>query len=448
MTKELKKLLANPIITKLLVVFGQEADLHVVGGAVRDALLNREADDIDLATRLTPDQVIEKLDDACLPWIPTGIRRGTITALIRTVPVEITTFRDYNNENTFTETIEEDLIARDFTINAIALSVNDGEIKDPFNGVGDLKTKTLRSVGNPLFRFAEDPHRILRFVRFTHQLGFTPDLSTEEGAKKLVESLNIVSVERIKKEFVKILLCDNPANALNHLLELGALKFVVPELLDCVGFEQNSHHIFDVWGHTLEVVSNVPPVKELRLAALFHDIAKPRCLSVDDGGNRHFLGHEDIGSDLAKEIMKRLKFSKADVDVVTTLVKEHMRPTIEGGPKSIRRTIKKVGKELFPFWLILKEADRTKGGHVLNDDFSDKWKEFLTMVSEVTDKIEQHSHGLTLAIGGKDLLSLGLKPGPTVGEVLKKLEDLILDCPEKNNKQELIEEAKEIIKNL
>lgn len=438
----------NPVVKTLLSALGADAKLHLVGGAVRDLLLVRfspaalqvvpKPKDLDFATVLHPEEVCKRLDAHRIHWIPTGIRRGTITALIHEEPVEITTFRNYENENSFTETIEEDLSARDFTINAIALNLHDWRIVDPFNGIGDLKNLLLRAVGNAEKRFTEDPHRIIRLIRFAFHvnLDWKIDPDTELAAARCAPLIERIAQERIHDELVKILKLVRVRSAFRHLQRLGILRIILPELEACVGVAQNKHHCLDVFEHILACVENTQAEEVVRLAALLHDIAKPLCISVDENGERHFLEHEDRSEELARDILNRLRFSATIIHDVCLLIRHHMKP-LDCGPRGIRRLIHSLG-DLLPKWNELKWADR-HAGHVLAEEaLAREWGEFqILLAKEIAREKEKPCN--ELAIGGKDLIELGLKPGPQFGVLLRNCQDAVFADPDLNEKQKLLD---------
>lgn len=440
MNANFESLINHPVCQTLFMVLGSNAELHLVGGIVRDHLLSKPAKDFDFAVKFPPEKVLEILEAAGIQCIETGMRRGTITALVKLgtgnwEPAELTTFRDYNNENSYSDCIEEDLKSRDFTINAIAVSLNDGSMIDPFGGIEDLKNGLVRAVGNPNSRFTEDPHRILRMIRFGFAQGRSIELETSLQAAVLSPLLKNVSIERISVEFVKILCCERAGEALKVMADLKILQQFIPEIEPCIGFEQNKWHKHDVFNHICAVVENAKPDRIVRLAAFFHDIAKPLTLSIDDNG-RHFLKHEDVGAEMCETIMRRMKFSNDDIASVKLLVAEHMRST-EMGPKGMRRLIKQMG-ELLPEWLELKMAD-AKGGHTIEDtSHIVKFHEAILYEKNRKD-VPEFSN---LAIGGAEILALGLKPGPKVGMLLKMCEDFVLEEPARNVPEVLIEFVK------
>jgi tRNA nucleotidyltransferase (CCA-adding enzyme) len=438
--KEIKELLNIAEVQRLKEVLGEEADLHLVGGVVRDTILGKKPKDIDLATRLTPDEMLVRFNRAGIGSVPTGIRRGTMTALVDGEPIEITTFRNYKDENTFTDSIEEDLSARDLTINAIAVSVNTGEIVDPFDGLDDLENGIVRAVGDANVRFTEDPHRIIRMVRFGAASGRMISPLTLLAAHENFHLVADVAIERINAEFIKIMTSEFPVEALKLLIEIGFMDMFIPELLELDGVKQNHWHIHDVLGHTLKVVEHTPRNRILRVAALLHDIGKPASLTVGDDGVRHFIGHELAGLDIAERILERLKFTNSDKKVILKLIRNHMRPT-DGGGRSIRKTMAKLG-EHFDLFVQLKKADRL-GGKLI-ENFEEEWQKFLDRVEKEKNRkvVAPFDH---LNISGNDIIKLGIKQGPEVGRVLKELQELVLEEPEINNRETLIEIAKGLV---
>ena len=430
----------NTKLITLQEVLGKEAELHLVGGAVRDLILGSKIKDLDLATKFTPEEMIEAFEAEGLRWIPTGLRRGTITVLIEGEPIEITTFRNPKQEDVYTDSICEDLPARDFTINAVAIELEGAKIVDPFHGMFDIKQGRVRAVGDARARFIEDPHRILRMVRFGKAYGRSVEEETMQAARSLAHRLEIISTERIHDELIKIITSEFPKAAFEQMLELGILKIILPELVETVGVKQNKWHLWDVFTHILNVVERCPRDKITRMAALLHDIAKPRCITEDANG-RHFLEHEDVGAELAEEILYRLKFSVVDIKAIKLLIKEHMR-SIEGGPRCIRRTMHRMG-ELFPKWLDLKKADKLLGVYGLKpDEFKKEWEKFLGKVEKERNRKEKTPFD-HLEISGHDILNLGVTQGPEVGKILKHLHDKVLDEPEVNKKEILIKLVEE-----
>lgn len=440
--RQILDLLNHPQVKTLHAALGAEAELHLVGGCVRDAALNKIPKDLDFASKLTPDEVEAKLNQAGIRFVVTGMRRGTITALVPD-PVEITTFRNPENETQFTDSILKDLPARDFTINAIALDINSGALVDPHNGLQDLQNGVIRCVGNAAKRFTEDPHRIIRMVRFGFAQGRNVDPETFADAKRVAPAINFVAKERIRDEFIKILCTVTPETTIatfNAIHELGLWQFICPEFIDTIGVTQNKWHILTVDQHIAQVVANIPNDPTLRLAAFFHDIAKPHCITEDENG-RHFLEHEDIGAVMVQEIGARMKLPTDQIAQIAKLVKNHMRPT-KIGPKGARKLIHVMGNQLDQ-WFALKMADKT-AGKFNAEEFKQEWDKFVAMVEHEKNRKDRPPFD-ELVIGGNEIMALGIPRGPKVGAMLRTLMDIVIDDPEKNTPEELTRIASEIM---
>jgi len=302
-------------------------ETYLVGGCVRDICLGKTPKDFDLTTNATTKEVIQLFDHT----IPTGLEHGTVTVMINKIPIETTTFRADGNYSDnrkpdsvqFGVSIKEDVMRRDFTINGL---LYDGEkIIDLVNGLDDLKSGIIRAIGRPLDRFYEDALRQMRCIRFSSQLGFEVEFKTFIDVKSCNTLIQKISQERIRDELVKILLSDRPSEGIKLLEESGLLQYILPELQECVGFDQhNKYHSKNVFDHILKVLESTPSVLNLRLAALFHDISKPETFTIDENSNCHFYSHHKVGADRTREIMKRLKFDNETIDNVCILVYEHM----------------------------------------------------------------------------------------------------------------------------
>jgi len=441
--RRLRALCAEAWLRPLFEALGPDSAVHLVGGTVRNALMDRKNTDLDLATALMPDEVRNRLTAAGIHVVPTGLKHQTVTAVLEQ-HVEITTFRSAGMKPTGGvvrgNTIEEDLRFRDFTINALAFSVERQMLIDPTGGVDDLESELVRACPTPDERFREDPLRLLRLLRFSVQLGFSLEEKSTKAACALAPLLAGVSLERIRDEFVKILLSPEPRRGFTLLNEMGFLKHVLPEILPSVGCEQNRFHNADVFVHSLDVVEKTEPDLLLRLSALFHDIGKPHTMTIDEvNGDRHFFKHEIIGAELTNEALERLRFSNEIKEAVTLLVRTHMRP-IDAGVPGLRRLLRDTG-ENFDRWRKLKEADTlsTKIEH----------REFLRDLSDFDYRIEEIKKGpelsplSALAIKGKDLLEAGFKESPMIGVILRALHEKVLDNPALNERETLLALAKE-----
>lgn len=419
---------------------GYEA--YAVGGCVRDALLGRTPQDWDITTSACP-QAVKKLFSHT---IDTGIQHGTVTVMLNHQGYEVTTYRidgEYQDGRhpdsvTFTRELVEDLKRRDFTINAMAYNEAEGLV-DAFGGIRDLKSGVIRCVGNPNDRFGEDALRMLRAVRFAAQLGFEIDGETKAAVAALAPSIAKISAERIRMELVKLLVSEHP-DMLGTAYELGLTKVFLPEFDRMMETEQNSeHHCYTVGEHTLHTLMEVMPEKHLRLTMLFHDVAKPLCKTTDENGQDHFKGHPKKGEELAGEILRRLKFDNDTRERVCRLVRYHDdRPELT--PRNIRRAISRIGVDNMPDLFAIKRAD------TLAQSMHDREKklqyimDYEKLYHEILEQ-EQCLQKKDLALGGRDLIDMGMKPGKEIGVMLEKLFELVLEEPELNTKERLSELA-------
>jgi len=413
-------------------------ELYLVGGSVRDRLLRRPSPDMDFASDATPDETERILAQ---PW-PRGIhvaiykvgeKFGTIGAVIDGQRVEITTYRGevYGEtrkpEVQFVRSLEEDLSRRDFTINAMAMSV-DGKLIDPFGGRSDLAGRYLRAVGSPAERFKEDPLRMLRAVRFSCQLGFDIERETYAAIIRSAKTLQKISWERRAEEMNKILLSPRPAEGLKLLYNLFLLDHVIPELLPMIGLQQRGdYHHKDVWRHTLLVVEHTEPDLALRWAAVLHDIAKPATKSVDNG-EVHFFGHEVIGSEMAKDVLTRLRCGSELIERVTKLVRLHQRINLyesDWTVGAVRRFVREAGDEL-PLLFALSRADITSQREA-------KVAARMALVRELEGRVErlraeEETEKIKSPLDGNELMAIfGRGPGPWIKEVKERLLNAVLD---------------------
>jgi tRNA nucleotidyltransferase (CCA-adding enzyme) len=425
-----------------------EYEAYVVGGCVRDSLLKREPKDWDITTNAKPEVVIEIFESLGFKVIPTGIKHGTVTIMINNIGFEVTTYRidgEYSDSRRpdkveFTSDLKEDLSRRDFTINAMAYNDKVGLV-DYFGGVEDLSNKIIRCVGNPQDRYQEDGLRMLRGLRFSAQLGFRLHSQSYYIISDLKHLVGNISLERIRDEFGKILITSNTRKAMCDLWYLGLLYRIMPELDDCAFVEQNNpYHCEDVFGHILSVVENIKSNEALRLSALFHDICKPQCKTTDEEGIDHFYNHAEESSLKAEEILKRMKYDNKTIEKVKTLVKYHDREIT--GSKSIRKLLNLIGEENFRDLLKVKEADIKAQNSKYYDERIEKLIEIENKVNKIIDAKECFSIK-DLAINGRDLMELGIKQGKEIGNILNKSFELVLDNPNLNDKEYLLN----IVKN-
>ena len=414
-------------------------DAYAVGGCVRDSLLGRIPQDWDITTSATPMQV----KGLFAKTIDTGIKHGTVTVLIDREGFEVTTYRidgEYEDarhpkEVIFTRSLAEDLKRRDFTINAMAYNDASGLV-DIFDGAGDLKRRVIRCVGDPGERFTEDALRQLRAVRFCAQLGFNMDEKTKAAIVELAPSLKRISAERIQTELVKLLVSDHPQEV-RTLYETGISREIFPWLDEMMRTEQNNpHHCYSVGEHTLVTLRNIPADKVLRLTMLFHDMAKPCCLSVDEEGVFHFKGHPKEGARMAEEVMRQLKLDNDTISRVTALILWHDdNPPVT--PVNIRRAIHRVGERQFPDIFAVKRAD-TMGK---NPEQQAEMLAYIDAYEAQYLQIMEEKQCIALkdlAIDGSDLIAAGMKPGKEMGETLGRLLALVLEHPEYNKRETLL----------
>lgn len=419
-------------------------DAYAVGGCVRDSILNRKPEDWDITTSAKPEQVKRIFRRT----VDTGIEHGTVTVLIGKDGFEVTTYRvdglyedgRHPKEVTFTSRLEEDLKRRDFTINAMAYN-DDERLVDAFGGMRDLNYHLIRCVGDPKERFSEDALRILRAVRFSAQLAFPIEPETAEAIKSLAPNLEKISAERIQAELVKLLVSDHPER-IQDACELGITKVVLPEWDDMVGVKQNTpHHKYDVAAHTVHALQNVKNDKVLRLTMLFHDMGKPVMKTTDENGRDHFKGHAIASEQIAKTVMKRLKFDNDTIRKVTKLVAYHdyrMEPT----GTNVRRAMHEIGVELFPYYLAVRLAD-TKA----QSSYERRGKlENIIQIRELYRNALRNKECVTLkdlAVTGTDLINLGIAPGKELGTLLNELLDIVIEDPAWNQKGKLCDYVKE-----
>lgn len=417
-------------------------EAYIVGGCVRDSILNKTPNDWDITTNAKAKQVEEIFQSRGFKVIETGIKHGTVTIMINNVGHEITTYRidgeyldgRHPDKVEFTTSLKEDLSRRDFTINAMVYNHTKGVV-DYFEGIKDLENKIIRCVGNPLKRFSEDALRMMRAVRFSAQLGFQIEDNTENAIRSLSSNIKFVSIERIKEEFDKILLSDN-VDRIHILNDYGLMVHFLPEYNICEATSQNNpHHIFDVGTHLICSVENIEKKLYLRLTMLLHDICKPQCKTTDESGIDHFYIHGYKSAEKAREILKRMKYDNKTIEKVYTLIKCHDYEVYSN--KSIKKLLNKIGEELFLDLLKVKEADLK----AQNPKFYEERHIKLLEIKEKLNNILQKKQCFSLkdlAINGRDLTELGLAQGKEIGKMLNELLEMVMENPELNTKEELI----------
>lgn len=420
-------------------------EAYAVGGCVRDSILGRIPDDWDITTSATP----EETKALFARTFDTGIEHGTITVLLDKEGFEVTTYRvdgkyedcRHPSEVTFTRCLTEDLLRRDFTINAMAYNDKDGLV-DIFGGMADLYEKRIRCVGNAKERFGEDALRILRAVRFASQLNFEIEEETKKGILELSPTLANISAERIQVELIKMLISPNPS-LLRTAYELGITKVILPEFDDMMTTQQETpHHCYNVGEHTLRAIEQAGPDKVLRLAMLFHDIAKPTMKTIDETGRAHFKMHDIKGAEMTKQIMRRLKFDNDTMNKVVRLVQYHdYRMPAE--PKNVRRAMNKIGEDLFAEYLEVREADTLAQSDYKREEKLQNIRDIRACYAEILQREECVSLK-TLAVTGSDLIANGMEPGKEIGETLNRLLELVIEHPEYNTKEKLLQMKHEI----
>ncbi len=430
------------MIINNLQLHGYEA--FAVGGCVRDSILARRPQDWDITTSARPEEIKRLFRRT----VDTGIEHGTVTVLLGKDSFEVTTYRvdgayedsRHPSEVRFTNRLEEDLKRRDFTINAMAYN-DDVRLVDAFGGMQDLNHHLIRCVGNPVERFSEDALRILRAVRFSAQLNFPIEPETAEAIRKLAPNLRNISAERIQAELVKLLVSPHPER-LQDAYELGITRIILPEWDAMVGVEQNTpHHKYDVAEHTLRAMKNVKRDKILRLTMLFHDMGKPAVRTTDENGRDHFKGHALVSEELARRILRRLKFDNETIRIVTRLVCYHDY-RVEATPKNVRRAMNRIGVDLFPYYLAVRMADVKAQSPYQRREKIENIVEMRRLYQEILEKKECITLR-QLAVSGRDLMDLGMKPGRELGSMLSELLEYVLDDPERNKKEILCNYVKE-----
>lgn len=411
--------------------------IYLVGGSVRDSLLGLEPGDTDYATDGEPGDIIDFLTVKGVKVIPTGVPFGTVTAIhpVTHEKAEITTFRcsevyrrgSRNPMVRFGTTIQEDLSRRDFTINAMARDP-EGLLIDPFGGSKALEERLIDTPVDPFSSFSDDPLRILRAYRFAAKLGFRIADRVRRAARDLSGELTTVSAERQYKELTGLLAAfdGTGVSASVHMMkEDGVLMKVVPELENLFvidGLRQGRHHNMDAWHHTLKVVSEVPPVADLRWAALLHDAGKGLVRTTDAEGQPHFYGHEIRGEDLANSVAGRLRFSRAQRRAVALLVRNHMRPVLYSSKWSnsaVRRLMRDAGDQLENL-LLLGEAD-------IKAHTPEYAEEGMARLAELRERMASQDTGRIIPEEmGHRLSALGFE-GPVIGRILGMLEDMAAD---------------------
>lgn len=426
------------LIINCITEAGYEA--YAVGGCIRDSILGRVPDDWDITTSATPQQVKQLFRRT----IDTGIQHGTVTVMLDREGFEVTTYRidgkyedgRHPTEVTFTPNLEEDLKRRDFTINAMAYNEQTG-IVDLFGGIQDIEAGIIRCVGDARARFTEDALRIMRAIRFAAQLGYRIEGETRDAISELAPNLRQISAERIQVELTKLVNSAHP-ETMRTVYDTGVAAIILPEFQEIMETVQNHpHHCYSVGEHTLCAMQQVERKKELRLAMLFHDIGKPQCLTVDEEGIPHFYGHAQVSAEIARKILRRLRYDNDTTNTVYKLVLYH--DSIGGEEptrRMVRRAMNKIGEDIFPMLFAVRKADILAQSETSREENLKGLAEWQALYEEILERKECVSLK-TLALTGSDLIALGMQPGKALGETLHRMLELVLDHPEYNTREYL-----------
>jgi len=431
----------------------------VVGGCVRDLLMGNEPEDWDITTNAKPEQVQKIFPDSFYEneFGTVGVKviskENPPNAEIANLVIEVTTYRTeskytdkrHPDEIKFADKLEEDLKRRDFTINALAMD-SEGKVIDLFGGREDLKKKIVKAVGNAEERFSEDALRMMRAVRFAASLGFTIDKKTLEAIKKSHSLMQVISKERVRDELLKIIESSEAKRGIELLQETELMQYVMPELLEGVGVEQNLHHIYTVWEHNIRALDYACSKNysaEVRFASLLHDIGKPRS-KRGEGRNSTFYGHEVIGAKMTAQILDRLKLPKKQAEKIIKLVRWHLfyYNVGEVTESSVRRLVANIGKENVEDLIKVREADRIGSGTPKAKPYKLRHLQFMI------DKVARDPLSpKTLKINGNQLMQLlKIGPGPKIGMVINALMNEVLEDPSKNNSEYLDKRSLELNK--
>jgi len=415
----------------------------VVGGSLRDTLRGHAPKDWDLATSALPQDLMRLFRRV----VPTGIEHGTVTVLWDDQPYEVTTLRGegaYSDSRRpdqvfFVKDVEDDLARRDFTVNALAYDPLEDRLIDPFGGVDDLERRRLRTVGEASERFGEDGLRVLRAARFVATLGFELDPATRAAIPSALPAFARVSKERVRDEWLKTMHAPTPSRAFEVMRTTGILEISCPELMEQVGCEQNKHHAYDVWNHSMACLDASEPEPLQRVAALLHDLGKPRTRALSEKTHDYtFYHHETVGADMAEQWLRTYRFSNDERKRIVHLVRHHLICySSEWSDAAVRRFVRRVGLEQVDSLLALGRADvRAKGRPVEAE---------LAALDELAARIRDsvaRGHAFSardLAVSGHDVIQhLGIRPGPVVGKVLDRLVEQVLEDPSLNQRDALL----------
>lgn len=461
----MKKIKIPFVLQKLNSVFEENGyEAYLVGGAVRDILMGKNPSDYDVATNAEPQEVTRIFKKV----IPTGIAHGTVTVHFMKNEIEVTTFRtesDYSDGRhpdnvAFTRNLNEDLSRRDFTMNAIAASLKDGKITDPYDGQKDIKNKIIRTVGNPYERFLEDGLRPIRAIRFSAKLNFKIESETLKSisAPEIIEKTKTISLERFRDELLKLMQAEKPSEGLKIMEKTGILGIFMPELMPCRGCIQTDFrgfHEFDVLDHLFYSCDGAPKEKiNVRLAALLHDTGKPaskKIVPTPQGETVTFYRHEQYSAEIARKLLFRLKFSNAEIDNICHLIENHMfNYEPQWKDSAVRRFLVKVKAENVEDLFDLRLADIYGMRNTPVRLHDSQTAKLLLEFKERIEKEQQKKSALSLkslAVNGKDLMEAGIPGGKELGTILNELFETVLEDPAQNEKDTLMAIAKKIYEN-
>ena len=429
-------------------------DFYLVGGAVRDGILDIPTKDFDFTTNASPEESVKMLNDGGYKTTEVGRAFGTIELRLKENSIHITTYRKDTYENSsrnpsieVAADLKTDLSRRDFTINSIAYSINENELLDPFFGLKDLSLGIIKTPDDPIISFSDDPLRMLRLCRFISTHGFSPDDDTYTAMRNNIERIKIISVERIRDELSKLLLGNDAPMGIRALVESGLSSYIIPEINELKMEVDPKHHHKDVYEHSLEVLSGVPPRLSLRMGALLHDIAKPNTKGIENG-KVHFRHHEVVGARMTKKILKRLKYDNKTIEDVAQLVEQSARPhTFKMGwtDSAVRRYIVDAGHMLEDLNALVR-ADVTTKNKQKKREIHQTLDEMEKRIEEV--KAKEELSKIRPALSGDEIMEhFNIQPGPKVGVIMKALYEQRINDGEVS-KEDALKLAEETYKNL
>ena len=445
----------KPFLKELSNLYAKNGfQIYLVGGAVRDGILGIETKDFDFTTNASSEDSIKMLNKNEYKTTEIGRAFGTIETTVGDYSIHITTYREdkYNKDSRKPEIktsgeLETDLSRRDFTVNAIAYDINNSEIIDPHGGLKDLSEGLIRTPDTADISFSDDPLRMLRACRFVSTHGFTPNNELFKAISKNVERIEIVSTERIRDEFTKLLTGKEPSLGLKAFVESGLSELIMPELNELKIEVDPKHHHKDVYEHTMVVLDRVSPTLVSRMSALLHDIGKPKTKGIENG-KVHFRHHEVVGAKMSKKILKRLKYDNETIKKVSLLVENHLRPhTFKMGwtDSAVRRYIIDAGGLLEELNDLVR-ADITTKNKAKYEEINKYLDEMEERIKEVAEKEELSK--LRPPISGDEIMDMfDLEPGPSVGVIMKALYEQRINDGEVS-KEEAIKLAEQVYKKL